>query len=167
MSPPVPPWDVSWDHTHSAKGPCRCPRKTSPSAPPGKSLLGSLVSYAGSEQPGSHLGSRLGWTHVRLDHPNFHCLLWPSQKKARGPLPALLSSPLIRPDVCVATLPAPAQGLSAVQQDLRTAQRRRKKRSRRGKSQRNGHPHCLWFGGREWVGAGYLEKGQSWPKLPT
>lgn len=54
------PWDVSWDHTHSAKGPAAAPGKPVPSAPHGKSLPGSLVSYTGSEQPGSHLGSRAG-----------------------------------------------------------------------------------------------------------
>ena len=53
--PQAPPRDAGLGHTHLANCPAAAPGEPVPSAPPGKSLAATLVSYLGLAQAGSQL----------------------------------------------------------------------------------------------------------------
>lgn len=60
LLPQAPPRYAGLGHSHLANCPAAAPGEPVPSAPPGKSLAATLVSYLGVAQPGSQLGCR-GW----------------------------------------------------------------------------------------------------------
>lgn len=63
-------------------------------------------------------------------------------------------------------LPAPAQGLKGCAAGPQDCSEKEEEKEQAGKESKERAPSLPGFGGREWVGAGYLEKGHELASCP-